>query len=75
MALQQHLRDTGCTTKVTINLEGWVSVPQVVKRTVLQQVAVEGIGMVTVVQTGPLVELPAHAPTRSAVAAMFQHYA
>ena len=75
MALQQHLRNTSRTTKVSINLEGWVRVPQVVERTVLQQVAVEGIGMVPVVQTGPLVELPAHAPARSAVAAMFKYNA
>lgn len=73
MALQQHLRHTGRAAKVAVNLEGWVRVPEVIYRAVLQQVAVEHVGMVAIVQTGPLVELPAHAPARSAIAAMLEH--
>ena len=74
VALHQHLGHTGCTAKVTVNLERRVSVPKVVQRTVLQQVPIELIGPVTVMEACPLVELLAHAPTGSTVTAMVQHH-
>ena len=75
MTLEKHLGDTGRAAKVSVNLEGRVHVPKIVGRTVLQQVAVECIGMIAVVQTSPLVKFPTHAPSGSAVAAMFKYYA
>ena len=74
VTLQEHFRDSSRATKVSVDLERRVCVPQIVKRAVLQQVAIEQIGMIAVVQTRPLVELPAHRPARSSIAAVLKHH-
>ena len=73
VALEQQFGYTGCTTKVTVNLERWVSIPQIVECTVLQKVAEELVSMVTVLQACPLIELPTHTPTGCTIATMFEH--
>ena len=73
VALEQQLGHTGCTTEVTVNLEWRVCIPQVVERTVLQEVAEELVCVVTVLQASPLVELPTHTPTGCTIATMFEH--
>ena len=75
VALHEHLCYAGCSAEVAVNLERSVRVPKVVERAVLQQVAVERVGMIAVVQARPLVKFPAHRPSCSAVAAMLEHYA
>ena len=60
VTLEQHLRDAGCSAEVAVYLERSVRVPKVVEGAVLQQVAIERVGMVAVVQTCPLIELPSH---------------
>ena len=75
MTLEKHLGDSRRAAKVSVDLEGRVHVPKIIGRTILQQVTVEHIGMIAIVQTSPLIEFPAHAPSGSAVAAMLKHYA
>ena len=60
VTLEQHLRDAGCSAEVAVYLERSMRVPKVVEGAVLQQVAIESVGMVAVVQTCPLIELPSH---------------
>ena len=62
MTLKQHLGNTGCSAKVSVNLERRMCIPQIIQRTVLQQIATQGISMITIMQTRPLIQLPAHAP-------------
>ena len=68
VALHEHLGNSGSATKVSVNLEWSVGIPQVVQSTVFQQVAKEGICVVAVMQACPLVEFPSHAPAGSAIA-------
>ena len=51
-----------------------MGIPEVIQRTVFQQIAVQFIRMVSVLQSCPLVEFPTHAPAGSAVSAMFQYH-
>ena len=74
MTLKQHLGNTGCSAKVSVNLERRMCIPQIIQRTVLQQIAKQGISMITIMQTRPLIQLPAHAPTGSPVTTMHQYY-
>ena len=74
VALQEHLRNASRAAEVAVNLEGSVCVPQVVERAVLKQVAIELVGVVAIVQTGPLVQLPAHRPACCAVSSVLKHH-
>ena len=73
MALQQHLSYSGRTSEISINLEGRMTVPEVVIRSILQQVSIQGIRPVTILKPGPLIQFPAHTPARSSITAMFQY--
>ncbi len=78
MALHQHFGNACGTTKVSVNLEGWVCIEQVgVGASFLffithqgQLVCNELVGMVAVEQTRPQANFPSHAPASGWVAAM-----
>ena len=74
VTLHQHLGDTRCTAKVTIYLEWGVRIPEIVQCTILQQIAIKLVGMVAIVQTSPLVQLPTHRPSRGTIATMLQYH-
>lgn len=73
MALQQHLGHPRRTAEIAVNLKGRMRIPQVVQCPVLQQIAIEFIGVVAVVQPRPQVQFPPHAPARCEVTAKCQH--
>ena len=75
MALHQHLGHAGSAAQVAVDLEGWVHVPKIVSGAVFKQVAIEQIGVVSIVQSCPLVEFPTHAPAGGAIAAMSENHA
>ena len=74
VTLHQHLGDTRCTAKVTIYLEWSVRIPEIVQCSILQQIAIKLVGMVAIVQTSPLVQLPTHRPSGSTITTMFQYH-
>ena len=74
MALHQHLGHSGRPPEIPVYLERRMTVPQILVGSVLEQVAKQGIGTVTVVQTRPLVQFPTHAPSRGTVSPVFQHH-
>lgn len=59
---------------VEIDLERRVSIPQIVQCTVFQQITEKFVGVVTVLQTCPLVKFPSHTPSGCSVAAMLKYH-
>lgn len=74
VTLHQHLGDTRCSAKVSVNLEWSVRIPEIVQCTILQEVAIKLVGMVAIMQTSPLVQLPTHRPTGCTIATMLQYH-
>ena len=67
--LQQHLGDTAGRAEIAVNLEWWMGVKQVGESAFGRQLIGEhGERVVTIFETCPEVDLPAHGPAGSAVA-------
>ena len=88
LALHEHLGDTGCHTKVTVNLERRMCIEEVGESASIwifalhalvgkdtQHVADNLERMVAVLHARPEVGLPAEAPSRSLVTALFERLA
>ena len=74
VTLHQHLGDTRCAAKVTVNLEWGMRIPEIVQCTIFQEVAIKLVGMIAIVQTSPLVQLPTHRPTGGTITTMLQYH-
>ena len=61
--------------EVAVDLERRMRVEEVGQRAVLEQVRQQVVGVVAVVEAGPEVDLPGHAPAGAAVAAAFERLA
>ena len=72
MALKQHLGNAGGSSEVTVDLKWRMLIPKIICRSVFQQIAQERMGMVSVAETRPVVEFPAHRPSGCRITALTQ---
>lgn len=72
VALQQHLGDAGRAAEIAIDLERRMGVPQIVQSTVPKKIPEQFVGSVSVIQSCPLVQFPAHTPACGPVSPMVQ---
>jgi hypothetical protein len=86
VALQQHLGDPGGGPVVAVDLEGWVRPKEIsiyaaaihnarFGRHQIEDTAQNFISSITILQSGPLIDLPTHRPAGGHVAAQFQRLA
>lgn len=72
VALQQHFGDAGRAAKIAVDLERRMGVPQVVQSAVPEKIPEQFVGSVSVIQSCPLVQFPAHTPACGPVSPMVQ---
>ena len=72
VALQQHFGDACGAAEIAVDLERRMGVPQIVQSTVPKKIPEQFVGSVSVIQSCPLVQFPAHTPACGPVSPMVQ---
>src|SRR5690606_18348949 len=72
LALQQHLGDSGGCSKISINLKGWMIVPENGQGTRGELITEQLVRAITIEQARPQINLPGLRPAGAAIAARIQ---